>query len=486
MKIINKYWYYSLFAIPFFFIISYNYFIDSDMWFLLNIGKYITNNGFFNIDPFTIHEGLNVIIQQWLCDLLFYFIYYYFGSKGLMIIFILLVFSISFVIYKLFYINSNNNLLAYLLMIICILLIGINFNFRIRPQLFTYLILLLEIFLLEKYIKSKNKKYLYYMPFLSLLLINLHSSMWGLQFIFLLPYLVNGLNFKKLKRFNKSKYNIKPIIIIMIIMFIVGFINPYIYKNVFYLYYSYGFKEINLYIKEMMSPSFKALNFKIWLVLISLLLFIINYFKYKLDSRFILFIVGLSILYLSHVKMYPYFIFIYFYSLSYLLKGIKFNIKEYLILYIGKLIIFVLGIIIIPLMIYLGIKNVMLESYINEIGEYLLDNYSNDIRLYNDFEYGGYLEYIGYKTFIDSRAELFYKRFNKKEDIFIDYYNVVNDFNYDIDSFIEKYDFTHFIVEEGSFLDYYLKINNYNIVYTMYVGEDEDKIPVYNLFEVEE
>ena len=475
MKFINKYWYYLLLFIPLYIIISYNFFIDGDMWFLLNIGKYIINNGIFYIDPFTIHEGLNIIVQQWLSDVLFYFMFTLFGSKGLMFILLFMVLLISYCLYKLFYLECNNKLLAYILMIICISIIGINYLFRTRPQLFTYLILIIEMYLLEKYIKEKKNKYLYLLPILSLLLINLHSSMWLMQFIFLLPFLFNGLNIKK---FNKIKYNIKPIIFIMFIMFIVGFINPYGYKNVFYLYYSYGFEDLNIYIKEMNSPSFSYLNFKIWIVLISFIIFIINYFKYRLDSRHLLFIIGCSILYLNHVKMFPYFVIVYFYSISYLFKGIKFKFKDNIIFYICRLIIFVLGIIMIPLLIYFSFKKVKLESYINDIGEYLLDNYNNDIRLYNDFEYGAYLEYIGYKCFIDGRAELFYKRFNNKEDIFIDYDKVKNDYNYDINSFIDKYNFSHFIVQVDSLLDKYLENNNYNKVYTMYVED----VPVYNVY----
>ena len=481
MKFINKYWYYLLIFIPLYMIITYNFFIDSDMWFLLNMGKYIVNHGFPYIDPFTMHEGLHLIIQQWLSDVLFYFVYSFLGSKGLMIILIVMVFIISYYLYKLFYLQSNNKIMSYIFMVLCITLIAINFCFRTRPQLFTYLILILELLFLEKYVKSKNNKYLYILPVLSILLINLHSSMWVFQFIILLPYLVNGI---KCKKFNKSKYSIKPLIIIMIIMFILGFINPYGYKNVFYLYYSYGYKELNLFIKEMLSPSFSNIELKIWILLIGLILFIINYFKYKLDSRHFLFILGCSILYLNHDKMFPYFVIVYFYSLSYLLKDFKFKIKDYLILYVFKIFIFILGIIIIPLMIFFGIREVKLMSYIEDIGEYLLDNYEKDIRIYNEFKDGAYLEYIGYKPFIDGRAELFYKRFNKKDDIFIDYYQVNTDYNYDIDSFIKKYNFDIFIVDSNSIIDSYLD-NNYSKIYTLYVGED-DNIPVYNVYVREE
>ncbi len=482
MKYINKYWYFLLFFIPMYFLVVHNLFLDRDTFFLLNTGRYIINNGIFYIDPFSMHEGLNIIVQQWLSDVIYYGIYSLLGVKGIMLFLFIMLFIISFCLYKLFYLLCNNKIVSYILMILCSSIICFENLFVSRPQIFTYLIIIIELYLVEKYIKSKNSKYLYGLPILSILLINLHSSMWMMLFVFLLPYIVNGINIKK---FSKSKYKIKPLLIVMIIMFIVGFINPYTYKNVFYLYYSYGFKEINDYISEMSDPAFHNIHFKIWLVLISVLLFIINYFKYKLDSRHILFIVGCSILYLSHIKMFAYFVIVYFFSISYLFKNIKINIKDNILLYLGRVFICVIGIIGMPIIIYEGINRVKLESYIQEIGDFLLDNYSKDIRIFNDFECGGFLEFIGYKSFIDGRAELYYERFNKKDDIFVDYYNVMDNFNYDIGSFIEKYNFDYFIVKDGSYLDSYLKNNNYNIVYTMSVG-DEDGIPVYYVFAKEE
>jgi len=38
--------------------------LDSDVWFILNNGRYICENGFPTINPFTIHEGLPVVLSQ--------------------------------------------------------------------------------------------------------------------------------------------------------------------------------------------------------------------------------------------------------------------------------------------------------------------------------------------------------------------------------------------------------------------------------------
>ena len=62
------------------------------------------------------------------------------------------------------------------------------------------------------------------------------------------------------------------------------------------------------------------------------------------------------------------------------------------------------------------------------------------IKLYTDYSDGSIFEYHGYKPYIDSRAEVFLKKMNHKENILKEYLN----FNLDEktrDKFIKKYDF---------------------------------------------
>ena len=73
------------------------------------------------------------------------------------------------------------------------------------------------------------------------------------------------------------------------------------------------------------------------------------------------------------------------------------------------------------------------------------------------------MEYMGYKCYIDPRAEVFYKSNNKKEDILVEYVNLgtlVNPKN-----FLEKYNFDYLLVSKSDSLYYYLKNLNYSIIY---------------------
>lgn len=68
----------------------------------------------------------------------------------------------------------------------------------------------------------------------------------------------------------------------------------------------------------------------------------------------------------------------------------------------------------------------------------------DEIVLYNDYDIGSYLLFHDYKVFVDSRADLYTKEFNKNISILDDSYNMEYDYLED------KYNFTHFIIHTNS------------------------------------
>ena len=129
----------------FFVVIQYKlvYSQNPDIYFMLNHGKYIIENGFPTIEPFTIHENLTFQIEKWLTCISLYYIYHYTGLLGLNIIrFILLVLTIYIIYIINNYVGKNTyfnliNIGLYLLL----------FN-DIRPQLISNILLLLEFYFL--------------------------------------------------------------------------------------------------------------------------------------------------------------------------------------------------------------------------------------------------------------------------------------------------------------------------------------------------
>ena len=117
----------------------------------------------------------------------------------------------------------------------------------------------------------------------------------------------------------------------------------------------------------------------------------------------------------------------------------------------------------------------ILKNNYEEVTKYILNNYNkDDVILYVDFNNGGYTEFMGLKSYIDGRAELFVKKFNGKSDIFDEYVEILND-NIIVEDFIEKYKFTHLIVYAETELEKYLKnSSDYDKVFesTEYIDED--------------
>ena len=131
----------------------------NDIWFLLNHGEYVLNNGFPSIEPFTIHQGFSFVMQQWLSSVIFYLSYSLLGKYGLLILTLLVTGYIIFISYKLcMLLSDNRSSLSVLISTIVTTLLAAMF-ITSRPHIFTFAIIITEIYLLEKYIKEDNKKY---------------------------------------------------------------------------------------------------------------------------------------------------------------------------------------------------------------------------------------------------------------------------------------------------------------------------------------
>ena len=97
------------------------------------------------------------------------------------------------------------------------------------------------------------------------------------------------------------------------------------------------------------------------------------------------------------------------------------------------------------------------ETYPVDVSEWILQNLDvNNIKLYNEYNYGSYLLFKGIPVFIDSRADLYAPEFNTPtgnkndgNDIFMDFIKSSNISTYYGDIF-EKYEITHVLVYRNS------------------------------------
>ena len=71
------------------FVVLVNKKLDNDLWYLLTEGRYILKHGIFHTDPFSIHEGLNVVVQNWLSASFLWVVYDFFGEMGILLLIVI-------------------------------------------------------------------------------------------------------------------------------------------------------------------------------------------------------------------------------------------------------------------------------------------------------------------------------------------------------------------------------------------------------------
>ena len=105
-------------------------------------------------------------------------------------------------------------------------------------------------------------------------------------------------------------------------------------------------------------------------------------------------------------------------------------------------------------------------KYPVEASDWMLENLDlENIKLYNEYNYGSYLLYRGIPVFIDSRADLYAPEFNKKpeeekgKDIFMDYMNIASLGLYYENKF-EEYGITHLIMVNNAKLNMLISRND--------------------------
>ena len=433
------------FLLPLFFFLMISFSRENDIWFLFSHGRYLLAHGFPHIEMLTIHQDFHFVMQQWLSSFIFYSIYKGLGSVGIILLVGIVNIGILFVLYLLCKKISGNTYFSCLLASMIDLLLELNFIVP-RPQIFSILCFLLVIYCLERKDKS-----VFFLPVISLFLINFHASMWGMLFILCLPYCAEYL----LKR-EKSIYYL---LANMILSFLVGFINPYGIEAMTYVIHSYGSSIINSIVGEMHSfslvgDSFVTYNSTLLLLLVCSLAFCFWKKREKVSIHMICLFLGLSLMAFLNLRNQSLFLIgaVPFLSIIFSREG-KGTIPPKMIL--------VLLFVLVGVFSYRAFTSQyeFRAKRLEKIVDYLEKYVPKDSILYNEFDDGAYLEYHGFRGYIDSRAEIFLKGNNQKYDVLDEYYHVLKG-DIVFEKFIEKYHFQYFLVYKDSPIFHYLNGNS--------------------------
>lgn len=508
--------------------------LDNDTWFIMNCGRYVVENGIPHEEFATIHEGLHYVMQQWLAAVIFWKIYSNFGADALIFFSWFIGFIMMIVYFKLcLLVSDGNKKISAIMSFIIGIFIAIVFIVT-RPWTISTLFLLLEIFLLEKYLCERKIWTLCILPFLSAIFINIHAAMWSMMLIILLPYIVESfiLNLKNIST---------PFLSLMITaagIFFAGFINPYGLEAM-----TYVFRSTNAFIHdgvlEMHYTSAESLLGVFFFLFVSML--IIAFAKKNLPLRYFFLTFGITILAFDSIRSIFLFLVLATFPLAYALKNWSpfdniFNIRHKLFLplflicigefyfiyikaensilemHLPMKIIFALSIIfllcfiffyrkqgklfseeifilrrkplialaVMQLIFFVSLKFYMMplpkdEPYKPAIDFLLSKNRAEDISLWVGYAIGGgYAEFHGIKCYLDARAEIFTKTNNHKKDIFFEYYCLKKGI-LDYREFLSRYNFTHIFVTEDDTILYLMlsQDKNYKLLFEYELPENK-------------
>lgn len=439
-------------------------YFDNDVYFMLAEGKEIFRNGIQYENTFFIHEGYKKVVQQWMWDVIVYFIYGHTGKAGLFFFTVsnVVLFSIA-----LLHITRLFNLEKYISSILIVFtLLWSSGYFSIRPVLFSMTLLLLQIGVVEKYKRDMDWKILLWLILISLIEINMHCSNWIFHFVFLLPYYFPAVN-KKCIRMNRHTYPVSPLIFIQVPMFLAGFLNPYGVDAMLYLLRSYNSKLKSLEIQELEVPT--VMSMIGGLLIFAIIIFLYLYTKEIFDAEYIYMCLGCLLLGMTHNKniLFPciaIFLLVANYCREKEIPLINENLWRFTwnrnnICNLYAPLLFTAIVSIFLIFTSYSTEETDNSQNVNYAVEYLQEHHIPEgTAICTNINCGNRLEYLGYKIYMDARPELYFESINQKEDVINENYDLMFKLDKETYSnFKEKYDFEYYITLIGTQIDCFLQ-----------------------------
>ena len=517
--------------------------LQNDTFYTIKIGEHILENGIDMKDPFSFHD-LKYTYPHWLYDVSIYLIYNMGGHFGIYMSTVVLCMVLGLLLYFTNVKLTKNKMTSFVITIGAMYLL--KPYVAARAQLATFILFVITIYFIEQFLETKKKRYAIGLVIIPILLANLHLAVFPFYFILYLPYIaeymvyilstsgiivatskINNIH-KKLKktedekeieelknkilelearkdklqkRYEKANANpykiktrandtVKLLIIIMIIYLFTGVLTPLGDTPYTYLVKTMQGNTTHNISEHLPLTLVNNLDFMCVLMVFSGIL-IFTDTKIRLSDLFML--GGLTLLTFYTRRQESMFVLMGSFILNRLICSMfdKYNpdgcenaIKAIcrplpMISTIAIILIFCVNM-------YkpkIGNKYIDDRAYPVNAATYILENLDiEDIRLYNEYNYGSYLLYRNIPVFVDSRADLYAPEFNEGKDVFNDYLNLSGVNNDKIEETLDRYDITHMIMYKKAKLRTFIKQDEekYNLLY------EDDYFCVYERKQVEE
>lgn len=361
--------------------------------------------------------------------------------------------------------------------------------FVARAQIISFLLFIFEFWCIEKLLETNKNRYAISLIIIPILIANIHSSVFLTYFVIYLPYIAEYVlylfkiniseksNNRLLRKIDKilNKFEIQKREYIKK-LFIIGFISLFtgLCSTAGIAPYTDMIKvmlgESTSFIGEL-EPSTFYNNPAFYYILISIAILVFCT-KIKPKITDIFFVIGFALMTITTYRCMYFFVLVGGVSITrIILEYIKeYNIKienKFLkIILIGLFIILIIVTFFMNLFYNQTEETVPKEYYPVDACDWMIDNIDlENIKIFNNFTYGSYIEFRGIKAFIDSRSGMFCDEFNEGTTILVDWLDTKNNPE-KCEEVFDKYEITHILIrEEDEQYETVKSSNNWKVLY---------------------
>lgn len=411
--------------------------------------------------------GAPWISHEWLFEL-FIALVYKAGPIGISIFSAFLLIVVLYIYWKLIKTASSTSVVAAIFYFFTLLMISSAWTARPYVASYGFLAITLYILLVGK---EKPVK-LWYLPLVFLVWTNFHASVimgLGIVGLELLLSFLPRFETENIKNIPGDKKHLAGVFIASTAA---SLINPHGFK-IWYFAYKLSTDPLYKHINEWQSPEALAYKLMIFLIVIMAIVFLAIR-KNKADL--LLLIVALFSLFgaLTSVRHFYYFVMVWMVVLVQLIG--KLEISRKTISFLGA----ALSLVFIMSLLQNGWVGKDTRALAEEAGypvkavDWLEDN--NADRIFNRYNWGGYLIHRDIPVFIDGRADMYHMA-GMENDPFLDYVNLMN-FVEPPEEILQKYDARYFLFPVDAWQMHYLKKCGWKEVYAderaMILTRDDD------------
>lgn len=206
--------------------------VDTDVFYIISTGNYILSHGIPHTNPFVTTPGMSIAVQNWAYCAMIAWARKSFGTAGLLILTVLMIAGVYLVVRSLVAKTVTDPWVR----LICTVILTNMFGYlNLRPEILTFLLIVLELYGIEKYRQTSKMGYLGMIPVAMLVEVNFHASYWIMHLIVLLPYLVK-FPYKHVIQTCMTGKMRRTLIFAAILSMPVLLVNPYGLENATYVF----------------------------------------------------------------------------------------------------------------------------------------------------------------------------------------------------------------------------------------------------------